>query len=248
MKLATVMLLGIALPAAMAPIKAAEPAGSSQVVLAFSGGAAFTSDTTGICVWYPVLLGDLELKSLFAGSSAEGAVVDKEHAYVIWVSDFSMQVLPPNKDFPDFNFLALIPAGTATIYYTDRPELRDWSDWNNRSTWGQPVAKFVRQAGFFYSGDDGVTGPMTSTAELVSSTAFELNGQPFDFATVIPHGMTCYEIGIGASEAGTCVGTGAGFKSTPATAGLRALTLAAPRPACASGLRRGKGPGCRPSR
>jgi hypothetical protein len=189
-------------------MKAADPAGSSQVVLAFSGGSAFTSDTTGICIWYPLLLGDLDLKSLFTGPLFGSPVTDKEHAYFIWVSDWSMTVLPPNKDFPDFNFLALVPAGTATIYYINRPDLRDWSDWTNRSTWGEPVATFTRQAGLFHSADDGTTGPLTTTAVLVSSSDFTLNGKPFNFRSLIPHGMTCYELGVGASEAGTCVATG----------------------------------------
>ena len=208
MKSATFALLGIVLLGASPSMKAANPAGSSQVVLAFSGGSASTSETTGICMFYPVLLGDLDLKSLFAGDSSGSPVIDKEHAYFIWVSDWSMQVLPPNKDFPDFNFLALILAGPATIYYTDRPDVRDWSDWTNRSSWGEPVATFTRQAGLFHSADDGMTGPMTSTAVLVSSSNFPFNGKSFNFRSLIPHGMTCYEIGVGASEAGTCVATG----------------------------------------
>jgi hypothetical protein len=208
MKFATLALLGILLLGTSTYMKAADPAGSAEVVLAFSGGSAFTSDTTGICIWYPVLLGDLDLKSLFAEDSSGSPVIDKEHAYFIWVSDWSMVVLPPNNDFSDFNFLGLIPAGTATIYYTNRPDVRDWSDWTNRSSWGQPVATFTRQAGFFHSADGGTTGPMTSTAVLVSSRQFTFNGKPFNFRSLIPHGMTCYELGVGASEAGTCVATG----------------------------------------
>ena len=208
MKFATIALMGILLLGTFADVRAAAPPGASQVVLAFSGGSTFTSDSTGICVWYPVLMGDLNLKSLFMGPLFGAPVVDKEHSYFIWVSDFSMQVLPVNKDFKDFNFLALIPEGTATIYYSDRPDLRDWHDWTNRSTWGQPVATFIRRAGFFYSADDGMTGPMTSTAELVSSTTFKLNGTPFNFKDLMPRGMTCFENGVGESEAGTCIAVG----------------------------------------
>jgi hypothetical protein len=244
MKLATLTLVGIVLLGALAPMKAADPVAASQVVLAFSGGSVFTSDTTGICVWYPVLLGDFELRSLFTGPLFGAPVVDKEHAYFIWVSDFSMQVIPPSKDFPDFNFLALIPTGTATIYYTNRPDLRDWSDWHNRSTWGEPVAKFVRQAGFFYSGDDGMTGPMTSTAELVSSTEFSMFQKKFDFADLMPQGMTCYELGIGESEAGTCVATGAGRKGVTSPAAIVDPGMAAePRANFGTALRRGRRPG-----
>ena len=89
MKFATIALLGILLLGSFATMQAAGPAGASQVVIAYSGGSRSTSDTTGICLWYPVLLGDLDLKSLFAGPLFGDPVVDKEHAYFIWVSDFS---------------------------------------------------------------------------------------------------------------------------------------------------------------
>jgi hypothetical protein len=132
-------------------------------------------------------------------------VVDKEHAYFIWVSDFSMQELPPNKDF---NYVALIPQGEATIYFTTRPDLRDWSDWSKRSTWGEPVAKFTRKAGIFFSADGGNSGPFTSTAILTSSHTFAIFGKSFNFADLIPHGMTCFETGVGEAEAGTCTAIG----------------------------------------
>jgi hypothetical protein len=208
MKFATIATLGILLLAPLASVQAAAPAGGAQVVLAFSGGSHYTSDTSGICMFYPVLLGDLDLASLFAGPLFGTPTVDKEHAYLIWVSDFTVQALPTNKDFKDFNFLALVPTGTATIYYTNRPDLRDWRDWTNRSTWGEPVAKFIRRAGLFYSADQGNTGPLTTTAELVSSSTFVLNGKPFNFKDLMPRGMTCFEDGIGESEAGTCVAVG----------------------------------------
>jgi len=211
MKFATIVLQGILLLGSFASIQAADPAGASQVVLAFSGGSKYTSDTTGICMFYPVLLGDLDLKSLFAGPLFGDPAIDKEHAYLIWVSDFSMQVLPSNKDFKDIDFLALIPTGSATIYYTSRPDLRDWRDWTNRSTWGEPVAKFVRRAGLFHSADHGTTGPLVLTATLVSSSTFTLNGKPYNFKDLMPRGMTCSEIGVGEAEAGTCVAVGGGL-------------------------------------
>jgi len=210
MKLATIALLGILLLGSFASIKAAGPAGASQVVIAYSGGSFLASDPSPICMFYPVLVGDLDPKSLFAGLG--GPAIDKEHAYLIWVSDYSMQVLPPNNDFPDIDFLALVPTGTATIYYTNQPHLRDWRNlrFNTRSTWGEPVAKFVRRAGLFTSAKGGVSGTFTFTADLVSSSNFVLNGKPFNFRNLIPHGMTCSETGAGASEAGTCVAVGGG--------------------------------------
>src|ERR1039457_1949791 len=99
-----------------------------------------------------------------------------------------------------------------TIYLTIRPDLRDWSDWTKRDTWGEPVAKFVRKAGLFQSADGGMTGGMTNTAQLVSSHTFAIFGKSFNFADLIPHGMTCFETGVGdengEAEAGTCTAIG----------------------------------------
>jgi hypothetical protein len=153
MKFATLGMLGMQLLVVCGTLQAADPAGSAQVAIGFTGGSVWTSASTGICIWYLPIVGDLELKSLFSGPLFGTPVVDREHAHLIWVSDFSVQMLPANKDF---NLLALVPAGTATIYYSDRPELRDWTDLTNRSTWGQPVATFVRKAGLFQSADGGV--------------------------------------------------------------------------------------------
>src|ERR1039458_3127666 len=178
MKFATVVLLGILLLGSYAPLNA-QPAGTSQVVLAFTGGSVYTSDTTGICMWYPVLVGDLPLQLLFSAPLFQPPVVDKEHAYFIWVSEFSSQVLPSNKNF---NYLALVLEGEGTIYFTTRPDLRDWSDWTKRETWGEPVAKFGRKAGLFQSADGGMTGGMTNTAQLVSSHTFAIFGKSFNFA------------------------------------------------------------------
>jgi hypothetical protein len=204
MKFATVVLLGIVLLGSCASLNA-QPAGSSQVVLSFIGGSVFTSDTTAVCMWYPVMIGDLPLQLLFSAPLFGKPVVDKEHAYFIWVSDFSMQELPSYKDF---SYIALIPEGEGTIYFTTRPDLRDWSDWTKRSTWGEPVAKFIRKAGVFYSADGGMTGPMTSTALLVSSHTFAIFGKSFNFADLMPHGMTCFETGVGEAEGGACTAIG----------------------------------------
>ena len=207
MKFATFVLSGILLTGLCASLNA-QPAGSSEVVLAVTGGSVYTSDTTGICMWYPVLVGDLPLQLLFSAPLFQPPVVDKEHAYFIWVSEFSSQVLPSNKNF---NYLALVLEGEGTIYFTTRPDLRDWSDWTKRSTWGEPVAKFVRKAGIFYSADGGNSGPFTSSAILVSSHTFAIFGKSFNFADLIPHGMTCFETGVGEAEAGTCLAIGGGL-------------------------------------
>lgn len=205
MKFATFALLGILMLVACASMQAADPAGASQVAIGFTGGSVWTSPTTGICIWYLPLVGDLDVKSLFVGPLFGKPAVDREHAYLIWVSDFSVEVLPANGDF---NLLALVPTGTGTIYYSDRPDLRDWTDLTNRTTWGQPVATFVRKAGLYQSADGGTTATFIFSADLTSSTNFTIAGDKFDFKALIPHGMTCHETGVGGAEAGTCLARG----------------------------------------
>jgi hypothetical protein len=216
MKLATIVLLGILLLGSSASMQAADPAGASQVAMAFSGGSAFTSDTTGTCIWYPLLVGDFNMEFLFEFKDGAPAV-DKEHAYLIWVSDFTSLPqgsfsLPPSSN--GLFTLQLVPTGSATIYFTDVPRLRNWSDLANRSTWGEPVATFTRLAGMFQSTDGGMSGGMTNSAQLLSSKPFTLGGKTFDFKNLIPHGMTCFETGFsgndegGDDEAGTCIAIG----------------------------------------
>jgi hypothetical protein len=213
MKLATIALLGIAFLAPFASMQAddkasTDPAGAGQVVLAYNNGGSSTGD---ICIWYPLFIRDLTLQSLFAAKIGKPLTpsVDKEHAYLIWVSDYSGVQVDSHGVFTLF----LIPTGTATIYFTAWPESRDWTnlEHNNRSTWGQPVAKFVRQAGIFQSLDPlGNTGTLINTAELVSSKPFTLAGRTFDFKNLIPYGMTCSETLSGSEETGTCVAVGSG--------------------------------------
>ena len=207
MKFATIALLGILLlgssPSMQADEKAAGPAGAGRVALAYTNGGSSTDD---ICIWFPLFVGDLNLGSLF--ESVQGApAVNKEHAYLIWVSDYSGVALP-SKDFTLF----LIPTGTATIYFRLDPQNRNWLDLehNNRSTWGDPVARFVRKAGIFQSLDGGNSGTLINTAELVSSKPFKLNGKTFNFKDLVPNGMTCSETAIGSEETGTCVTIGGG--------------------------------------
>src|ERR1039457_3164976 len=90
MKFATVVLLGILLLGSCASLNA-QPAGSSQVAMAFLGSSVFTSDTTAICMSYYPLIGDLPLQLLFAAPmfgkpvdvvsriESGGFVVDLEH-------------------------------------------------------------------------------------------------------------------------------------------------------------------------
>ena len=205
MKLATFALLGILLLGSFASMTAAEPAGASQVTISFAGGSVWTSATTGICIWYFPVVADLDLTSLFMTDSSGNPIVDRAHSYLLWVSDFSVQPLPITS-----YFLALAPAGQGTIYYTSRPDLRNFTDLTKRSTWGQPVATFVRQASIVRSSDGLTTNTFIFTADLAISNTFSLNGISFDFSSLIPHGMTCLEWGANGSawEAGNCLAIG----------------------------------------
>ena len=154
MKLATIVLLGILVLGSLASMQAADPVGAGQVAMAFTGGGAYTSDTGGVCIWYPLLLGDFNMEFLF--EFVEGApAVDKEHAYLIWVSDFSAMpqtpfLLPPSST--GLFTLQLVPTGGGTIYFTDTPRLRNWKDLTDRTTWGKPVARFPMTGSSLVSG------------------------------------------------------------------------------------------------
>ncbi len=208
MKTATIVLLGAlllgALPSMLADEKRTDPAGAGKVVLSFTNGGASTGS---VCIFFPLLLGDLKLGSLFAPSDAP--VVDKEHARLIWVSDYTGEQVA---SFSGSAFtLFLIPTGTGTFYFKEHPAERIWTNMEDRSSWGEPVARFVRKAGIFQSLDGGNSGTMISSSELVSSKPFRLNGKMFNFKDLIPHGMTCYETGSGTEENGACVAIGGGF-------------------------------------
>jgi len=200
-----VLLLVVSLPV-WAQYSSNAAAGASQVAISFAGGSTWTSATTGICIWYFPVVGNLDAGALFATDSTGTPVVDRAHSYLIWVSDFSVQPLPVTS-----YFLALAPAGQATIYYTNRPDTRNFSDLTKRSTWGEPVATFIREASIVRSGDNLTTDTFIFSANLISSNTVSLNGIQFDFNNLIPHGMTCFEWGQNGSswEAGNCLAIGA---------------------------------------
>jgi hypothetical protein len=205
MKLATVVLLGILLLGSSLSLNA-QPAGSSKVVAAYINEPTFTPNPLPgfqeLCLVYYTMIGDLDLKSMFMLDNGGKPQVDRQHAYFIWVSDYNYQDLNLKDTTNPFTF-SMILEGTATIYHTDHPDLRVWTD---RSTWGDPVAKFVRRTGMFQSLDGGPSGTITMTAELVSSKPFPFQGKTFNLKDVIPQGMTCSEAIAGWSyEAGTCV-------------------------------------------
>jgi hypothetical protein len=95
MKFATIVLMGIMLLGSPAAFSAGDPAGASEVAIGFNGGSTWTSGSTGICIWSFPVLGDLNLGSLYATGSSGAPVVDRAHSYLIWVSDFSVEALPP---------------------------------------------------------------------------------------------------------------------------------------------------------
>jgi hypothetical protein len=191
--------------------------GTSQAAMSFTGGAVWTSPTSGICIWYFPVVEGLEIPELFAAPFFGSPVVDKEHAYFIWVSDFTVQMVPSNPpfaappdprpaDWPPYK-LAIVPAGKGTIYFTNRPDLRNWTNLTERSTWGEPVATFTRSASLIRSPDNLASDTFVFSTDLVSSKSFTLGGKPFNFRDLIPRGMTCFEYGQQGSswESGSCV-------------------------------------------
>jgi hypothetical protein len=205
-RLTVLSLLLAALLAFPAPSSAAESPAVSDVVIGFTGGAVWTSAYTGICVWFLPLVGDEPIGSLF--DAPEGVpIVDREHAYFVWVSDFSVQMLPAPAPYA----LALVPAGTGTIYYTAAPTTRAFGKLTERSSWGVPVAKFVRKASLIRSPDGFASDTFVFSTELVESAPFSMaNGKKMDFKNLVPNGMTCYEYGLQGSswESGVCLAKG----------------------------------------
>lgn len=217
MKFVMYLLIAIVLLGSAVMLNAAPPAGASQTVIAFTGGSVWNSDYTGgTCVWYFPILGDLDLKALFAPDGSGNPAVDIKHAYLIWVSDWTIQGQPfGNPGFGGANVtLAIVPTGTATVYYSDNPTGRDLSNPVNpatRSNWGTVVATFVRGGGLFHSPDGfQLTDKFHFSAPLVRSRTFTLGGKPFNFRDLIPHGLTCFEYGqqLSTTETGSCIAMG----------------------------------------
>ena len=223
MKRATMMLTVVVLLGALATLNAQVSVVPSQMVIGFTGGSTWTSYTTsyttGTCVWYFPVLGNLDLTSLFMTDSSGLPIVDKEHAYLIWVSNWSIKPPfsnpgisePPFPGMPNVPLaLAVVPAGDAVVYFARDPLSRDWTDPGNPRNLGVPVARFSRGAGLFQSADGWMSDKFYFSAPLLWSRPFMLGGKPFNFFNLVPRGMTCFEYGQAAStsEAGSCTATG----------------------------------------
>ena len=224
MKLAIMVLAGISLLGSLALLNAAGPAGASQAVVSFAGGSVWNADYSGgTCVWYFPVVGDLDLGSLFSDPSNP----TKETSYLIWVSEFTVQMLPATPPFQPVPAgglpyaLVLAPTGTGTIYYQANPSKRIWPKPTASNPvspadlthidWGVPVATFTRNVSIVRSADGLASDNFTFTATLVDSQTFTLpDGIVFNFRDLVPHGMTCFEYGQQASswESGTCIARG----------------------------------------
>jgi hypothetical protein len=227
MKLTTIILIGIPLLGSLAPMSAADQASASATVISFAGGSVWKADYSGgTCVWYLPVVGNLTLESLFSDPKNPA----KETTYLVWVSEFTVQMLPAAAPFlpvpasaaqaPPYA-LVLAPSGTGTIYLQSDPSKRVWPKGTASSpvtpaslkdmNWGVPVATFTRNASIVRSVDGLASDTFVFTADLLQSVTFQLpNGQLFDFDDLIPHGMTCFEYGeqMSSWESGTCVARG----------------------------------------
>jgi hypothetical protein len=220
----TIMLAG-ALVGSLGTLMAADTFATSATAVSFAGGSVWNADYSGgTCVWYLPVVGNLEMESLFSDPKK----LSKETSYLIWVSEFTVQMLPAAapfqaadaKDAPPYT-LVLAPAGKGTIYYHADPSKRVWPKATatdavsperlKNMNWGIPVATFTRNASIVRSADGLISDTFTFTADLDHSIMFQLpNGQLFDFGSLIPHGMTCFEYGqqFSSWESGTCVARG----------------------------------------
>lgn len=194
-------------------IKAAAPPATlpNQIVAGFTGGAVWTSADSAVAVWYFPVLGNFETGDLFALNSVAVPAVDREHAYFVWVYDMKVQNRTQNGSGNAKMTVAVIPAGTATIYYSPNPLARDWSDLTQRATWGTPVATFNCSPAMFYSPDSfQVSDKLYISANLVRSQPVAMRGKTFNFSDLIPHGMTCFSYGqqFSALQTGSCVAMG----------------------------------------
>ena len=76
------------------------------------------------------------------------------------------------------------------------------------------MAQFSRRATVFHSIDGGNSGNAVLSSILLSSKPFKLNGKTYNFKDLMPHGMTCIEVGLvkgsstGDDETGTCIAIG----------------------------------------
>jgi hypothetical protein len=192
--------------------QAGPPPGTSQVFMAFTGGSVWTSDHTGTCIWYFPVLGDMPLTSLFATDNSGTPVINKEHAYFIWVSDWEIIAGGENAGFGGAKVsMAILRPGDATIYYSDNPTGRLWTDYSQRGTWGIPVAKFTRGAGLFQSPDGfAQTDRFIFSAQLNESRDVSLPDSHFNFRKLMPYGISCFEFGQNQSttETGACIAMG----------------------------------------
>lgn len=207
MRSAMIMLMAVALTGMVVPVLAAEqPVGASEVAIGFAGGAVWTSQTTGVCIWYFPVVRGMELSDLFTDPTKPG----RETSRLLWVSDFDALILDAGKPGEAFTRV-LIPAGTATIYYSDHPEERVFTgDLKDRSTWGRPIATFTRTASLLQSPDGFASDSFNFSAIPTWTSNFVLGNKSVNFKRVLPQGMTCYESGLkgSSSEAGSCVAIG----------------------------------------
>lgn len=183
----------------------------NQIVAGFTGGAVWTSGNTAVAIWYFPVLGNFQASDLFELNNVAVPAIDRQHAYFIWVYDWKIQATTQSGKGAGKMTVAVVPAGTATIFYSPNPLNRDWSDPTQRSTWGTPVASFTCSPTMFYSADGFQSSDkLYISATLTRSQPVTLHGKTFNFGDLIPHGMTCFSYGqqFSATQTGSCIAMG----------------------------------------
>lgn len=184
---------------------------ANQVVAGFTGGAVWTSGNSAVAIWYFPVLGDLDAADLFELNNVAQPSIDREHAYFIWVYDWKTLTRSQSGSGGGKMTVAVVPAGTATIYYSPNPTARDWRDPTQRGTWGTPVATYACGPAMYYSADGFQTSDkFYFTATLKGSQLINLRKKTFNFKDLMPRGMTCFAYGqqFSTTQTGTCLALG----------------------------------------
>jgi hypothetical protein len=184
---------------------------ANQVVAGFTGGAVWTSGNSAVSIWYFPVLGNLAVTDLFELNSLGVPSIDRQHAYFIWVYDWKTLTRSQSGSGAGKMTVAVVPAGTATIYYSSNPLGRDWTDLTQRSTWGAPVATFSCGPAMYYSADGfQVSDKFYFSATLSSIQTVTLRKKTVNFSDLLSRGMTCFAYGQQSSstQTGTCTALG----------------------------------------
>jgi len=151
---------------------------AGQVVYHYVGRVKldFVHGTATVIAYVTHLEGAPATAALFSGPPSEAT------AFFTIRADVKFTSLPPNGDIAP----SLTTPGPIYMYYTRNPA----HNWDAPDTFsnGQLIATFAREEEELAT--IGLIATNTASAKLISSTKFQFGGQNFDFAQLIPRGVT----------------------------------------------------------